>query len=294
MRRWKNGSASNLRLFPGEERRDLCPFGKPSAEEMPSRISLPEAELRVVPHSDSPTTGGALENHTMPRLHEALDRTANIDSQARREAFYSLSSQSPLLLPSRIMATACGLLRRSRAAAGCLALCMMLVGAQGGDYVLLVDVSSSMNGSVGSGDPRVRIAVVKNSLSAFIRELPPESRVYLAAFNKEMGAPTEAVIRSDDNRRMLLDVVERLDGLTRKPEAGATHLWWALDHALAKGVEYSKDRPDRTVLVRVLTDGEDNDPSFKRRTAQSVLDEYATKYPGVDGRSIPVKLTDKN
>jgi PKD repeat protein len=131
---------------------------------------------------------------------------------------------------------------------------------------------------------------VKDSLSAFIRELPPESRVYLAAFNSILGTPTEAVIRSDNDRRILLDVVGRLDGLTHKPEAGATHLWWALDRALAKGVEYSKERPDRTVLVRVLTDGEDNDPKFRGQSAQAVLDEYATKYPGVDGSAVQANL----
>lgn len=185
--------------------------------------------------------------------------------------------------------------RLSRGGWHVLVVLLLLCGVQqiafAADYVLLVDASVSMLNAVDRQTPRHRVDVVKEALAGFLREVPLESRVYLCAFNAAIWPQAEVVVRSDDDRALLLKAIANLDSLLGDTTySGNTHLWAALDHALLKGSDYSREYPDRTVLVRVMTDGEDNDPRYRGVRPQSILNKLQEKYPAVDGRAIQANL----
>ena len=155
------------------------------------------------------------------------------------------------------------------------------------DYVVIIDASISMKNSADSHiyAGKRRLDVVSDALNTFLGEIPLESRVYLAAFNRVVTPETEVVVRSESDRKRLIQSISNLESLvSREAESGGTHLWAALDHALQKGSEYSQASVDQNVLVRVLTDGEDNDPKYRGVSAQSIINGLRQKYPLVGDR----------
>jgi PKD repeat protein len=149
--------------------------------------------------------------------------------------------------------------------------------ANAGDYVLVVDTSGSMNGRISAKDNRIRIAVVQNALREYLPALPWPSRVYLIAFNTGIVSQQEVSLNSQK------DVEEALawvNGLKRYAESGEhTHLWTTLRRGLQIASNYSRENSGQPVIVRVLTDGEDNE----RVTS---LDKVLREFPLVDGEHI--------
>ena len=147
------------------------------------------------------------------------------------------------------------------------------------DYVLMIDASASMKNADAGANGNRRLDVVSEALTAFLREIPLESRVYLAAFNKVVTPQAEVVVRSEADIAKLIASVSDLEALVNESNSSNTFLWAALEHALQKGSDYAQVNVDQTVLVRVLTDGEDNDPKYGRYTKQHIVDNLRQKYP---------------
>ncbi|MFA5262332.1 MAG: PKD domain-containing protein [Opitutaceae bacterium] len=149
--------------------------------------------------------------------------------------------------------------------------------AHAGDYVLVVDTSGSMTGRVSSKDKRIRIEIVQQALRDYLPALPPSSRVHLLAFNSGIVAEKELVLAGPTN---LSDAFVWVACLRRFAEAnGGTHLWTTLRKALKVASDYSAQNPNEPVIVRVLTDGEDNEHVTS-------LDAVLKEFPLVDGEHI--------
>ena len=157
--------------------------------------------------------------------------------------------------------------------------------------MLLIDASGSMETKIKGVTGPSRLDLVTKAVKEYVAELPLESRVYLAAFNKAVYEIDQRTLRSETQRRALINSIDSIQQLTRQEAAGTTHLWAALEHALEKGNAYLKEQPDGTVVVRVLTDGGDNDKTTKwaGRPAANVFAELQKKYPQI-GNNISANL----
>lgn len=153
--------------------------------------------------------------------------------------------------------------------------------ASGADYVFVVDTSGSMTSAISRKDKRIRISTVQNALRSYLTELPTDSRVTLISFNTGIASEKEMVMRTDSERQEALKWVANLDAEARKN--GDTYLWSTLRRALKIASDYSKQSAEQTVVVRVLTDGQDTQ---KRWTLEQVLSEF----PDVDGKAIRANL----
>jgi PKD repeat protein len=159
------------------------------------------------------------------------------------------------------------------------------------DYVLLIDASNSMTTKVSGKTGPTRMDVVIKALKEYLAELPLESKVYIAAFNKGIYDIDELTLRSESQRLLLIEKIDSIQGLTRADAAGRTHLWAALEHALGKGNDYLQAQQGGTVEVRVLTDGGDNDQTTKwaGRSATTVFAELERSYPQI-GNTLSANL----
>lgn len=164
--------------------------------------------------------------------------------------------------------------------------CSLSFLSRASDFVLIVDASISMKseanvpGKIGQR----RLDIVIEALQSSLQEIPLGSRVYLAAFNRVITPQAELVLQTEADRARLIQAVSTLDSLVaRESESGGTHLWSALDHALQKGTEYVKNDTEHTLVVRVYTDGEDNDnnPRYRGKSKQQIIQELRDKYPAV-------------
>ena len=162
---------------------------------------------------------------------------------------------------------------------------------RGADYVLLIDASSSMTTKISGKTGPTRLDVVIKALKEYLAELPLESKVYIAAFNKGIYDIDELTLRSESQRRVLIEKIDSIQELTRADAAGRTHLWAALEHALQKGNDYLQGQLGGTVEVRVLTDGGNNDQTTKwaGRSAATVFAELQKSYPQI-GNNISANL----
>ena len=152
-----------------------------------------------------------------------------------------------------------------------------IVAASAGDYVLVVDTSGSMKEQVSRKDNRIRIAVVQKALREYLPALPVPSRLSLIAFNSGIVSEREVNLTNSAALQEALGWVVDLERLTRGD--GQTHLWTTLRHALDVASRYSRENPNQPVVVRVLTDGEDNE----RVTS---LEKVLRQFPLVDGEHI--------
>jgi len=168
-------------------------------------------------------------------------------------------------------------LRRLRPIAGAGLVFTYASVAMAGDYVIVVDTSGSMNGAVSAKDGRGRIAVVDHALRDYLPALPQPSRVHLIAFNSGIVAEKEVQLDSPKALANAIAWVAELKEFARGN--GQTHLWTTLRRALQVASEYSKQNPGQPVVVRVLTDGEDNEHVTS-------LDEVIREFPLVDGEHI--------
>jgi PKD repeat protein len=161
-------------------------------------------------------------------------------------------------------------------------LCLLLilatmVSANAADYVLVVDTSGSMRDPVSDRDKRIRITVVQKALREYLPALPQPSRVYLIAFNTGIVSEREMTVKDSASLQKALAWVDDLDRLSRGN--GQTYLWTTLRRALEVATRYSAENHDQPVIVRVLTDGEDN----QRVTS---LEKVLRQFPLVDGEHI--------
>src|SRR5207245_1042247 len=91
---------------------------------------------------------------------------------------------------------------------------------------------------------------------------------------------------SDPRRREAIGWVDDL----RRQVRGDTHLWHAFQRALTVAAEYSRQDPGRTVLVRVFTDGLDNDPAYRNKSADEVIAKFRNDFPGIDSETIRANI----
>lgn len=160
----------------------------------------------------------------------------------------------------------------------CLALGLgSILPASAGDYVLVVDTSGSMKEQISRKDTRIRIAVVQKALREYLPALPVPSRLNLIAFNSGIVSEREVTLKDGAALRDALAWVVDLERLTRGD--GQTHLWTTLRHALDVATRYSRENPNQPVVVRVLTDGEDNE-------GVTSLEKVLRQFPRVDGEHI--------
>ena len=151
------------------------------------------------------------------------------------------------------------------------------IAASAGDYVLVVDTSGSMKEHVSAKDNRVRIAVVQRALRDYLPALPQPSRVCMIAFNSGIVLERELALTNSAALQKGLDWVGELEPLTRGD--GQTHLWTTLRRALDVATRYSRENSNQPVIVRVLTDGQDNE-------GVTSLEKVLRQFPLVDGEHI--------
>ncbi len=159
-----------------------------------------------------------------------------------------------------------------------LLLLLLATAGRAADYVIVVDVSGSMTGTISSRDKRIRITVVQEALRQYLPALPPGARVDLIAFSSGIVSEKEFFLRDETELNQALAWVNNLANEARKN--GQTHLWTTLRHALDTASKYSQEKPEQPVTVRVLTDGEDNEHVT---TLDKVLREFM---PLLDGEKI--------
>ena len=152
-----------------------------------------------------------------------------------------------------------------------------VVGVKAGDYVLVVDTSGSMIDRISAKDNRIRITVVQNALREYLPALPWPSRVTLISFNTGIVSEKEVVLT---NQKTVADALTWVANLAQEAKRnGNTHLWTTLRHGLQIASDYSRQDPDQPVIVRVLTDGEDNE-------GVTTLENVLREFPLVDGEHI--------
>src|ERR1035437_8448314 len=149
------------------------------------------------------------------------------------------------------------------------------------DFVFVVDTSGSMTESISRRDGRIRITTVQEALRNYLSVLPVDSRLSLISFNSGISSEKEIILRGDAERQTADRWVNGLAAEARRN--GDTHLWSTLRRALQIASEYSKQAAEQTVIVRVLTDGQDTE---RRLT----LDQVLAEFPDVDGKAIRANL----
>lgn len=189
--------------------------------------------------------------------------------------FRSFSHQNQLGSHGTILQRCGGLL----ATAALILLTASSVGAA--DFVFVVDTSGSMVEPISKRDGRVRITTVQEALRNYLSVLPADSRLSLISFNSGISSEKEVILRSDAERQAVVRWVNGLEAEARRN--GDTHLWSTLRRALQIASEYSKQTAEQTVMVRVLTDGQDTE---RRLT----LDQVLAEFPNVDGKAIRANL----
>jgi hypothetical protein len=103
------------------------------------------------------------------------------------------------------------------------------------------------------------------------------SRLNLIAFNSGIVSEREVNLTTSAALQEALAWVVDLERLTRGD--GQTHLWTTLRHALDVATRYSRENPNQPVVVRALTDGEDNE-------GVTSLEKVLRQFPLVDGEHI--------
>ena len=149
------------------------------------------------------------------------------------------------------------------------------------DFVFVVDTSGSMTESISKRDARIRITTVQEALRNYLSVLPVDSRLSLISFNSGISSEKEIILRGDAERQAADRWVNGLAAEARRN--GDTHLWSTLRRALQIATEYSKQAAEQTVMVRVLTDGQDTERRF-------TLDQVLAEFPDVDGKAIRANL----
>lgn len=134
-----------------------------------------------------------------------------------------------------------------------------------------------MRERISGRDNRIRITVVQNALREYLPALPQPSRVCLIAFNTGIVSERELRLNDPTTLQDAMSWVAGLDRLTRSD--GQTHLWTTLQRAFEVATRYSRENPSQPVIVRVLTDGQDNQ-------GVTSLEEVLSKFPFVDGEHI--------
>jgi len=166
--------------------------------------------------------------------------------------------------------------------AGIFAVVLLVRTVQAADVVIVVDVSGSMAGAISDHDKRVRVTVVQEALRQYLPALPSGTRVDLIAFNSGIVSDQEVILK---DRRDLDRAFTWVDGLAAEAHRDKeTYLWTTLRHALKRASKYAQENPDQPVIVRVLTDGEDNE---RATTLDQVLQEFL---PVLDGEKIRSNL----
>jgi PKD repeat protein len=123
----------------------------------------------------------------------------------------------------------------------------------------------------------MRIGVVQNAMREYLPALPQSSRICFIAFNNGIVSEQELTLSDAATLQKALAWVDDLDRLSRSH--GGTHLWTTLRHGLEVASRYSHENPNQPVVVRVLTDGEDNE-------RVTTLDKVLSQFPLVDGEHI--------
>ena len=209
---------------------------------------------------------------------EALDQTlpqTNVQAGVR-STFQPLAVSSP---PTRSVSLRLAILSLLFALAGNLAF--------SADYVFVVDTSGSMTGKISSKDPRIRITTVQEAMRSYLNAIPPDTRATFISFNTGIASEKEMVLRSDADRQEAMQWVNQL--ATEASQNGDTYLWSTLRRALKIAANYSKQNPEQTVVVRVLTDGQDTEKDLKGRNRWT-LDQVLSEFPDLDGRAIRANL----
>jgi len=161
-------------------------------------------------------------------------------------------------------------------------ICLLLIAASftaanAADYVIVVDTSGSMRERISGSDNRIRITVVQNALREYLPALPQPARVCLIAFNTGIVSERELRLNDPPALQDAMSWVAGLDRLTRSD--GQTHLWTTLRRAFEVATRYSQENPSQLVIVRVLTDGQDNQ-------GVTSLEKVLSNFPFVDGEHI--------
>jgi len=138
-----------------------------------------------------------------------------------------------------------------------------------------------MTSAISRKDRRVRITTVQEAMRNYLNAIPADSRATLISFNTGIASEKELILRNDAERQQALQWVNQLDEEAR--QNGDTYLWSTLRRALQVASSYSKQSPEQTVVVRVLTDGQDTEKRF-------TLDQILGEFPEVDGRAIRANL----
>ncbi len=126
------------------------------------------------------------------------------------------------------------------------------------NVVLVLDVSGSMKDKASDEDVKSKIEALHEAASAFIKRLPPRSRVTLLPFSDTVNMP--APFSSDTSH--LEDAIRKL-----QPRGGTL-----LYDAIYAGIEtLVADRRTGRRAIIVLTDGKDEDPG-SRHAPSEVID----------------------
>ena len=161
------------------------------------------------------------------------------------------------------------------------------VQASGVDLVLAVDVSGSMQALDLSedGQPRSRLAVVKEVVSDFVKKRPND-RIALVAFAGEPYLMSPLTLDHD----WLLQNLGRL-------RPGMMKDGTAIGSALAASVNRLRDQPARSKLVVLLTDGQNNagkiEPQLAAEAARVLGVKVYTIGVGAKGEA-PMPITDEH
>ena len=157
--------------------------------------------------------------------------------------------------------------------------------AQAHDYVIAVDVSGSMRWPVigretkESPTNRKRIEVVREALENFVTKLPADSRLVLIQFQTGVTPAQDFRLDTPAGRAAAVAWVRALN----PPKESETHLHLAIRAALAEMRRVLLEKPSEQVVVRIYTDGKNEDASAPEKpTLTQVLDGF----PEVDGKAL--------
>ena len=137
-------------------------------------------------------------------------------------------------------------------------------------YFILVDQSTSMNEQPKNNAISWKLSKhdeVTQQLADFTTSLPPESRVLVYTFARDLRKGPDVILGSDQERTTLRKFFAAL-----KADGDRTHLWSALNQVLTDAGRFAEQNPGRPVKVLAYSDGEDNEQGGPGLTA--VLKEH--------------------
>ena len=155
--------------------------------------------------------------------------------------------------------------------------------AEAADFVLVVDVSGSMQTAVAAKGGKSRIVVVQEALRNYIIALPLGSRVMVVAFNDGLEE-REALLNAESDREGLLRWIDSFQAEVKRNRG--TRLYQTLRHALEVAREYARQNPHQFVQLIALTDGEDD----SRVPAERAIPELLRDFPEVEKSLIQANL----